>query len=205
MYFDFAIPAGEKVAITGASGAGKSTLLNLLAGFERATSGEIWLNGEDFTLTQPYQRPISMLFQENNLFSHLTVSQNILLGLRATLKPSPQEKLAVQQVAQQVGLEQYLNCLPTALSGGQKQRVAIARSLLRERPILLLDEPFSALDPLLRQEMLDLIDRLCSSKNLTLLMVTHHLPEVIQRIDRVISIETGRINANYLVNYSELK
>lgn len=205
MYFDFAIPAGEKVAITGASGAGKSTLLNLLAGFERATSGEIWLNGQDFTLTQPYQRPISMLFQENNLFSHLTVSQNILLGLRATLKPSPQEKLAVQQVAQQVGLEQYLNCLPTALSGGQKQRVAIARSLLRERPILLLDEPFSALDPLLRQEMLDLIDRLCLSKNLTLLMVTHHLPEVIQRIDRVISIETGRINANYLVNYSELK
>ncbi|AWX16293.1 thiamine ABC transporter ATP-binding protein [Mergibacter septicus] len=200
MQFDFSVPEGQKVAIVGASGAGKSTLLNLIAGFEKATSGEIWLNGQENTDTQPYQRPVSMLFQENNLFPHLNVLQNILLGLRPTLIPTSQELVAVEQVAEKVGLGQYLTRLPTALSGGQKQRVAIARCLLRDQPILLLDEPFSALDLVLRQEMLELLDQLCSDKNLTLLMVTHQLKEVESRINRVISIETGRINANYLVN-----
>ena len=173
MYFDLHIKMGERVAVVGASGAGKSTLLNLIAGFEYADSGEIWLNGKNHSKNPPHLRPVSMLFQENNLFMHLTVQQNIALGLQPNLKLNPQQNEQVKQVADAVGLGEFLTRLPTQLSGGQKQRVALARCLLRDQPILLLDEPFSALDPSLRQEMLQLLQQLCVQKNLTVLLVTH--------------------------------
>ncbi|SUT94773.1 ABC transporter ATP-binding protein [[Actinobacillus] rossii] len=193
MQFDLQIHSQEKIAIIGASGAGKSTLLNLIAGFEYADSGEIWLNGENHTKTEPHLRPVSMLFQENNLFPHLTVEQNIGLGINPSLKLNTDEKIRVQQAASAVGLKAFLSRKPTALSGGQKQRVAIARCLLRDKPILLLDEPFSALDPELRLEMLNLIDELCEEKRLTLLIVTHQPTELEGRIRRVMTIENGKI------------
>lgn len=201
MYFDLQLTRSEKVALIGASGAGKSTLLNLIAGFEYAESGEIWLNSENHTSTEPYQRPVSMLFQDNNLFNHLTVAENIALGLKPSLSLNKTEQKQVTDVAEQVGLEHYLARLPQQLSGGQRQRVALARTLLRNRPILLLDEPFSALDPELRQEMLQLVDKICCQKQLCLLLVTHQLSEVINIMQRVIRIDNGKITENYLVQH----
>ena len=193
MTFDLQVAAGERIAIVGPSGAGKSTLLNLIAGFVLPTRGNIWLNGENHTRSAPYERPVSMLFQENNLFPHLTVQQNLALGLKTSLKLTALEQDQIEQVADAVGLTSFLSRLPNSLSGGQKQRVALARCLLRDKPILLLDEPFSALDPALRREMLDLIDQLCQRKNLTLLLVTHQPSELEGNVDRMIHVENGRI------------
>ena len=195
MTFDLQVAAGERIAIVGPSGAGKSTLLNLIAGFVLPTQGNIWLNGENHTRSAPYERPVSMLFQENNLFPHLTVQQNLALGLKTNLKLTALEQDQIEQVADAVGLTSFLSRLPNSLSGGQKQRVALARCLLRDKPILLLDEPFSALDPELRLEMLNLIDELCHSKNLTLLLVTHQPSELTGKVDRMLRIENGRISA----------
>ena len=193
MVFDLHIHAQERVAIVGASGAGKSTLLNLIAGFEFADSGEIWLNGEKYTKNAPHLRPVSMLFQENNVFTHLTVKQNIALGLKPNLKLDRKELQQVEQVASAVGLQGFLSRLPTALSGGQKQRVALARCLLRDKPILLLDEPFSALDPELRVDMLNLLQQLWQEKHLTIVIVTHQPNELVGKIDRLIRVEAGRV------------
>ena len=194
MTFDLQVAAGARIAIVGPSGAGKSTLLNLIAGFVLPTRGEIWLNGENHTQSAPYERPVSMLFQENNLFPHLTVQQNLALGLKTSLKLTALEQDQIERVADAVGLTSFLSRLPNSLSGGQKQRIALARCLLRDKPILLLDEPFSALDPELRMEMLNLIDELCHSKNLTLLLVTHQPSELTGKVDRMLRIENGRIS-----------
>ena len=194
MTFDLQVVAGDRIAIVGPSGAGKSTLLNLIAGFVLPTQGNIWLNGENHTCSAPYERPVSMLFQENNLFPHLTVQQNLALGLKTSLKLTALEQDQIEQVADAVGLTSFLSRLPNSLSGGQKQRVALARCLLRDKPILLLDEPFSALDPELRMDMLNLIDELCHSKNLTLLLVTHQPSELTGKVDRMLRIENGRIS-----------
>ena len=194
MTFDLQVAAGERIAIVGPSGAGKSTLLNLIAGFVLPTQGNIWLNGENHTRSAPYERPVSMLFQENNLFPHLTVQQNLALGLKTSLKLTALEQDQIERVADAVGLTSFLSRLPNSLSGGQKQRVALARCLLRDKPTLLLDEPFSALDPELRMDMLNLIDELCHSKNLTLLLVTHQPSELTGKVERMLRIENGRIS-----------
>ena len=194
MTFDLQVAAGERIAIVGPSGAGKSTLLNLIAGFVLPTQGNIWLNGENHTRSAPYERPVSMLFQENNLFPHLTVQQNLALGLKTSLKLTALEQDQIERVADAVGLTSFLSRLPNSLSGGQKQRVSLARCLLRDKPILLLDEPFSALDPELRLEMLNLIDELCHSKNLTLLLITHQPSELTGKVNRMLRIENGRIS-----------
>ncbi|MES4611507.1 MAG: thiamine ABC transporter ATP-binding protein ThiQ [Ewingella sp.] len=193
MRFDLQIEAGERVAILGPSGAGKSTLLSLTAGFLAATSGKILLNDQDHSQTPPAKRPVSMLFQENNLFSHLTVRQNMGLGLHPGLKLSAAQQQELLEIARQVGLEDCLDRLPSQLSGGQRQRVALARCLLRSQPILLLDEPFSALDPALRSEMLNLLDKVCSERNLTLLMVSHNLDDAVRVAQRTLLIVDGRI------------
>ena len=194
MCFNLSVNAGERVAIIGESGAGKSTLLNLIAGFEFPHQGEIWLNDKNHTCSAPYERPVSMLFQENNLFPHLTVQQNLALGLKPSLKLTALEQEKIEQVACSVGLGDYLQRLPNSLSGGQKQRVALARCLLRDKSILLLDEPFSALDQKLRVEMLAFIAKLCDEKHLTLLLVTHQLSELVGTIDRVLLVENGQIS-----------
>lgn len=193
MRFDLRIAAGERVAILGPSGAGKSTMLSLVAGFLAPVSGQILLNGDDHGATPPARRPVSMLFQENNLFSHLTVRQNMGLGLHPGLKLSAQQKQDLEEIARQVGLSECLDRLPSQLSGGQRQRVALARCLLRSQPILLLDEPFSALDPALRSEMLSLLDKVCGQRNLTLLMVSHNLDDAARIAPRTLLVVDGRI------------
>ncbi|CNG76555.1 thiamine ABC transporter ATP-binding protein ThiQ [Yersinia kristensenii] len=193
MRFDLRIQAGERVAILGPSGAGKSTLLSLIAGFLAPASGRMMLNNQDHTHTPPAQRPVSMLFQENNLFSHLNVEQNIGLGLHPGLKLNHEQKLLLGQIAQQVGLEECLDRLPAQLSGGQRRRAALARCLVRSQPILLLDEPFSALDPALRNEMLQLVENVCENRQLTLLMVSHNLDDAARIAERTLLVVDGRI------------
>ncbi|OMQ22342.1 thiamine ABC transporter ATP-binding protein ThiQ [Serratia oryzae] len=193
MRFDLRIQPGEHVAVLGPSGAGKSTLLSLIAGFLPAASGKLLLNGCDHTATPPAKRPISMLFQENNLFAHLTVAQNIGLGLDPGLRLNAAQKQQLAQIALQVGLEDHLQRLPAQLSGGQRQRAALARCLIRQQPILLLDEPFSALDPALRSEMLLLLQEVCALRQLTLLMVSHNLEDAARIAPRTLLVVDGRI------------
>lgn len=193
MQFQLRVKRGERVAIVGESGAGKSTLLNLIAGFESASRGELWLNDENHLTTEPAQRPVSMLFQDNNVFPHLTVQQNIGLALVPRLTLNAEQQRHVIQMAQQMGIAELLHRRADSLSGGQKQRVALARTLLREKPILLLDEPFSALDPARREELSALVVRLCEQRELTLLMVTHQFDEVKSLFHRVIDVKAGKL------------
>ncbi len=188
MDIDLSVRQGEKVGLIGASGSGKTTLLNLMAGFIFADSGTIELNGENHINTLPYQRPVSMLFQENNLFEHLSVGENMGLGLQPNLKLSVHQQADLKAIAEQVGLADYLSRLPAQLSGGQKQRVALARCLLRNQPILLLDEPFSALDKPLRAEMLALLQEIYQEKHLTIVMVTHQPDELSGFADRFVTL-----------------
>ena len=193
MRFSLSMQAGERLAILGPSGAGKSTLLSLVAGFLAVNSGNLLLNGEDHSHTPPAKRPVSMLFQENNLFPHLTVAQNIGLGLHPGLKLNSQQKQALQDIARRVGLDTLLDRLPSQLSGGQRQRAALARCLVRQQPLLLLDEPFSALDPALRKEMLQLVDEVCQERKITLLMVSHSIEDAARIAPRSILIVDGRV------------
>ncbi len=193
MRFTLSVAHGEQIAILGPSGAGKSTLLNLIAGFLTPASGNMVIDGEDHTTTPPSRRPVSMLFQENNLFSHLSVQQNIGLGLNPGLKLNASQREKILHIAQQMGIDSLLERLPSELSGGQRQRVALARCLVREQPILLLDEPFSALDPALRQEMLTLVAEVCREKKLTLLMVSHSVEDAARIAPRSIVVADGRI------------
>lgn len=196
MHFNLSVPKGERVAVVGESGAGKSTLLNLIAGFEipTATSGQkLQLNGKNCLGVEVAHRPVSMLFQDNNVFPHLTVAQNIGLALVPSLKLTANQQSQVAEIARQMGLEALLTRRADQLSGGQKQRVALARTLLRNQPILLLDEPFSALDPQRRIELQQLVAEICQQRQLTLLMVTHQFSESQALFDRLITVENGRI------------
>ena len=193
MHFVLQVEQGERLAIIGESGAGKSTLLNLIAGFETPASGQILLNDCDHTQTQPAERPVSMLFQDNNLFPHLTVAQNIGLALAPSLSLNATQQQQVREIAEKMGIEPLLSRRADQLSGGQKQRVALARTLLRNKPILLLDEPFSALDPIRRHELQQFILDICVERNLTLLMVTHQLEETKNLFTRVVEIREGQV------------
>ncbi|MCU7783891.1 thiamine ABC transporter ATP-binding protein ThiQ [Lelliottia amnigena] len=193
MRFTLTAQQGEMIAILGPSGAGKSTLLNLIAGFLPPARGKMTINGQDHTHTPPSQRPVSMLFQENNLFTHLTVRQNIGLGMDPGLKLTAGQRQKCDAIAQQMGLTELSDRLPGELSGGQRQRVALARCLVREQPILLLDEPFSALDPALRQEMLQLVKDVCQQKQLTMLMVSHSVEDAASIAPRAVVVADGRI------------
>ncbi|WP_392564148.1 thiamine ABC transporter ATP-binding protein ThiQ [Orbus wheelerorum] len=199
MLFNFTAEQGEFITILGPSGAGKSTLLSLIAGFVIPRSGKILLNNQDETNTAPSKRPVSMLFQDNNLFTHLTVEQNLALGLSPSLKLTPLQQQQLMLIAKRIGLEAYLSTYPTQLSGGQKQRVAIGRCLLQHRPILLLDEPFSSLDPKLKKEMFELLYQIQQEYQLTILMVTHQLDDIATSNNRCLVIVEGKIvfDGNY--------
>ncbi|MGL4405211.1 MAG: ATP-binding cassette domain-containing protein, partial [Notoacmeibacter sp.] len=173
LHFDFVVRHNARLAIMGASGSGKSTLLHLLAGFEKPLSGNVCIAGLDMAFMKPAARPLSILFQDNNLFDHLTIAQNTGLGLAPRLRLSESERSIVETALKEVGLEGLGHRLPAELSGGERQRAALARCLLRNKPVLLLDEPFAALGPAMRIEMLDLVMALQEQKNVTIIMVTH--------------------------------
>jgi thiamine transport system ATP-binding protein len=170
---DLSIPAGSLTALIGPSGAGKSTLLAAIAGFFPPASGRILWNGADLGPLPPGARPLSILFQDQNLFPHLTVAQNLGLGLRPDLRLSLAQQAQVQTALGRVGLTGLGARKPGALSGGQQSRVALARTLLRARPLLLLDEPFAALGPALKAGMLDLVRDIAAENGTTVIMVSH--------------------------------
>ncbi len=196
MRFHLAVEAGAFVSVIGPSGAGKTTLLNLIAGFERPDAGTVRLDGRDVTGLTPAERPATTLFQEHNLFAHLTVAQNVGLGLHPGLRLTAEHRDQVSRALDTVGLTGLEGRLPRQLSGGERRRVALARSVVRDRKILLLDEPFAALDPALRQEMVMLVDRLRRDRGLTVLMVTHLLDELFQLDTRAVFIHRGRVLAD---------
>ena len=167
------VPAGVLCAVIGPSGSGKSTLLEAIAGFVPVESGAIRVEGRAIDGLPPAERPVSLLFQEHNLFPHLTVAQNVGLGLRPALRLNADEARQVGEALRETGLDGLGERRPEALSGGQRQRAALARALLRHHPVLLLDEPFAALGPALRQEMLGLIERTVLARGMAVLMVTH--------------------------------
>jgi thiamine transport system ATP-binding protein len=170
---DIAIAAATFTALIGPSGAGKSTLLSAIAGFFEPTRGRILWDGRDMTREAPGKRSVSMLFQDNNLFPHLTAAQNVGLGLRPDLKLSPEQKDRVAEALESVGLAGLGDRKPAALSGGQQSRVALARVLVSDRDIVLLDEPFAALGPALKDEMLDLVKAKLGALAKTVVIVTH--------------------------------
>lgn len=195
MEFDLSVPASSVIAIMGPSGSGKTTLLNLIAGFENPVSGKVLIDGRDVTGLEPAERPVSMVFQENNLFAHLTVEDNVGLGRSPSLRLTDADSADVARALAQTGLAGKERRLPSELSGGERQRVALSRVLVRDRPVLLLDEPFASLGPALRREMLALVRQFHFDHGMTILMVTHH-PEDAQLIaDRIAFIEAGRLVA----------
>lgn len=193
--FNFSLQQGDIAALIGPSGAGKSSLLALIAGFLQPDSGDISIHQQSIITQDPAQRPLSMLFQEHNLFPHLTVYENIALGVDPRLKLSAQQQQHVRDAAANVGLEAYLARLPEQLSGGQRQRVALARCLIRQRPLLLLDEPFSALDPALRNDMLKLVQQLAQQQAITVLMITHSPDDAKKIANKCIFVDNGEVKA----------
>jgi thiamine transport system ATP-binding protein len=185
------IATGSRVALLGASGSGKSTLLSLIAGFEWPDRGRIQWAGQDITKAPVAARPVSILFQDGNLFPHLSVFDNVALGLRPDLRLAAEDRDRVTESLAQVGLTDHAGKRPAALSGGQQARVALARMLLRDRPLALLDEPFAALDPGLKTEMLALVQELCAARGLTLLMACHDLRDAERLCDRLWLLEDG--------------
>ncbi len=170
---DWTAGAGQRISVIGPSGAGKSTLLAAIAGFLAPASGAIRWSGHDLGPTSPGQRPVTILFQDQNLFPHLTIAQNLGLGLRPDLRLSAQDHQRVAAVLDRTGLAGLGPRRPAELSGGQAGRAALARALLRSRPVLLLDEPFVALGPALRAEMLTLVREVAQETGALVVMVTH--------------------------------
>ncbi len=195
MLFDIRFEAGGLYAVMGPSGAGKTTLLNLVAGFETPRSGRILFDGRDMTRTGPDRRPVSMIFQENNLFAHLTVRTNIALGLRPDGRTTTEDDRRIREAQERTGLAGMEGRLPGELSGGQRQRVALARALLRDRPVMLLDEPFAALGPALRRDMLEFVAEIHRERGFTIVMVTHLPEDALAIAERVVFMDEGRILA----------
>ena len=195
MTFDLRVPAGTSLAIIGPSGAGKSTLLSLIAGFDTPVSGRIRIGGIDVTTDEPARRPVSMVFQDNNLFTHLDVSTNVALGVSPKLALDAGQRAAVSSALSRVGLAGFERRLPGELSGGERQRVALARALVRDRPVLLLDEPFAALGPALRVAMLALLAGLQRETGVTLLIVSHQPDDARAVAAETAFLANGRIVA----------
>ncbi len=176
--FDLQIASGERIALIGESGSGKSTLLNLVAGFLAPDSGRLHWFDTDLLPLAPHRRPVTTLFQDNNLFTHLSVYQNLAIAIDPRARLVANDRARVARVLERVGLKHFESRTPPSLSGGQQQRVALARCLLRKQPLLLFDEPFGSLDEDTRQKMLGLTDELVRENRLTLLLVTHDRSDV---------------------------
>lgn len=185
------VAEGAAVAVIGPSGAGKSTLLSAIAGFLDPLEGQIAWAGARLDGLAPAARPTAMLFQDQNLFPHLTVAQNIGLGIAPSPRAAQKHKERIEGVLAEVGLEGFGARKPAALSGGQQSRAALARVLLQDKPLVLLDEPFAALGPGLRSEMTALTLSKLRAAGRTVLAVTHQ-PEDAGAFDQVIFVNQGR-------------
>lgn len=190
---DAEVRRGQRLSILGTSGTGKSTLLSAIAGFLKPTEGRLTWEGAPLNEAPPSVRPISILFQDGNLFPHLSIADNVGLALRTDLRLSTEQRFQVDGSLDRVGLDGMGARKPADLSGGQQSRAALARLLLQDRPVVLLDEPFAALDPGLRSGMLDLLDDLSGERGLTLLLSTHDLRDAERLCERVWVLQDGAV------------
>jgi len=181
-------------AIIGPSGAGKSTFLNLISGFSEISSGSILWNEQEISDLPPSKRNISILFQDNNLFPHLSVWRNLALAVSHWPKISNDDEAKLHSVISEVGIRGLENRKPSQLSGGQQSRVALARVLLQKNKILLLDEPFAALGPSLRDQMLELIEKIARNRGLLVLMVTHDPADANKIASQTIVVKNNKVH-----------
>ncbi|MCI9867908.1 ATP-binding cassette domain-containing protein [Rhizobium skierniewicense] len=184
---------GKVTAIVGPSGSGKSTLVNLVAGFEAPDRGKLLIEGQDMRGLDPSQRPVSVVFQDNNLFAHLDIFTNVGLGINSSLKLGAADKVVISKALERVGLAGFERRLPSTMSGGERQRAALARALVRRRSIMALDEPFAALDPGLRAGMGSLLRALHKELGNTVLLVTHNPDDISKLADAVVFLHHGQV------------
>ena len=189
---DFDVPRGASVAVMGPSGGGKSTLLSAIAGFLTPEGGRVLWEERDLGPLPPGERPIGVLFQDNNLFPHLSALRNVALGIRPSLRPRPEDRARAEAALARVGLAGMGERRPAQLSGGQQGRAALARLLVQDRPVVLMDEPFAALGPALKAEMLALTREVLAGRGATLLMVTHDPEDARAIAESVIVVAEGR-------------
>ena len=186
------VATGARVAVMGPSGGGKSTLLGAISGFIEPAAGAIRWQGAQIHHLPPAARPLSILFQDHNLLPHLSAFDNVALGLDPNLRLSPDQRARVEAALDRVGLQGLGARRPAELSGGQISRTALARVLLRARPLILLDEPFAALGPALKADMLDLVAEIARDQAATLLMVTHDPADARRICPETLLVADGR-------------
>jgi len=191
--FSLTAQRGEILAIMGKSGSGKSTLLDLVSGFLRSDGGRILWEDVPIGDLPPEKRPVTILFQNHNLFEHLSAWRNVALGVSQSSRLTPEQEAIVENALQKVGLSGHEKQRASTLSGGQQQRVALARAIVRDKPVLLLDEPFSGLDETTKVDMLALVKAQAHENNRCILMVTHDRDECDAIADRVLLLEDDGI------------
>ncbi len=187
------IPSGSLVALLGPSGGGKSTLLRVIAGLESPDSGTVSINGEDATSLTPQRRNVGFVFQHYAAFKHLSVRRNVAFGLEIRKRPKAEVKKRVTELLELVHLEAFADRLPAQLSGGQRQRMALARALAVEPKVLLLDEPFGALDAQVRKELRTWLRRLHDEMHVTTVFVTHDQEEAMEVADQIVVMAAGKV------------
>ncbi|MEU7820828.1 sulfate ABC transporter ATP-binding protein [Catellatospora sp. NPDC049133] len=187
------IPSGQLTALLGPSGGGKSTLLRIIAGLETADSGRIEIEGVDATKLSPQKRNVGFVFQHYAAFKHLSVARNVAFGLEIRKRPKDEIRERVDELLKLVHLSQFADRLPSQLSGGQRQRMALARALAVQPTVLLLDEPFGALDAKVRKELRDWLRRLHDEVHVTTVFVTHDQEEALEVADEIVVINEGRV------------
>ncbi|MGH3347756.1 MAG: sulfate/molybdate ABC transporter ATP-binding protein [Nocardioides sp.] len=187
------LPTGQLTALLGPSGGGKSTLLRIIAGLDKADSGSVRIEGTEATKLPPQKRNVGFVFQHYAVFKHLTVAKNVAFGLEIRRKPKAEVAERVDELLKLVHLSQFSHRLPSQLSGGQRQRMALARALAVEPSVLLLDEPFGALDAKVRKELREWLRRLHDEVHVTTVFVTHDQEEALEVADEIVVINDGRI------------
>lgn len=190
---DVTIPSGQLTALLGPSGGGKSTLLRIIAGLESADTGAINIHGNDATRLPAQKRNVGFVFQHYAVFKHMTVAKNVAFGLEIRKRPKAEVAARVEELLKLVHLSQFAHRLPSQLSGGQRQRMALARALAVEPQVLLLDEPFGALDAKVRKELRDWLRRLHDEVHVTTVFVTHDQEEALEVADEIVVINEGRV------------
>ena len=191
--FNLSVTKGEFVAFLGPSGCGKTTTLRMIAGFESITSGDILIRGKNISDVPPERRPTAMIFQNYALFPHMTVRDNVRFGLDVKKTPKPEREMKVERILDTLGLTDIGDVRPDRLSGGQKQRIALARALVVEPDILLLDEPLGALDANLRKKIQNELKLLQRRLGVTFVFVTHAQSEALALSDRIVVMNAGRV------------
>jgi len=187
------IPTGQLTALLGPSGGGKSTVLRVIAGLEQADRGSVRIEGNDATHLPPQRRNVGFVFQHYAAFKHLSVAKNVAFGLEIRRRPKPEVQRRVAELLELVHLSQFADRLPAQLSGGQRQRMALARALAVEPTVLLLDEPFGALDAKVRKELRDWLRRLHDDVQVTTVFVTHDQEEALEVADEIVVINEGHV------------